>query len=167
VGAPETLHVRRAALLLHALPPAARQEVIAKLDADESARLEPLLAELTTLGVPPSLGQPLQRIATATATPQERAAQLSANHVVERLRDCSSTTTARLLCAAQWPWKSQVLERMSGLRRLEVEQHLGREHPKLAPGVLAALCEQLCRSSRRPSSSNLSGLFGRLIRWMQ
>ena len=167
MGAPDTLHARRAALLLHAMPPVARQEVIAKLDADETARLEPLLAELTALGVPTSLGRPLQQIATAVATPQERAARLPAHRVLERLRDCSSMTTARLLEAAEWPWKKQVLERMRGLRRLEVQRHLGRGHPKLAPAVFAVLCEQLCADSRRPNSGNFSGLMGRLIRWMQ
>ena len=165
MSAPETMQARQAALLLHGLPPAARQRVIAKLNIAETARLKPLLQELTELGVPQSLGQqfqglvpPPQAITARPSTPpptmreptlQEQADALSPEDIVQCLESCAPVTVARLLSTRAWPWKEQVLEGMPELRRNEVLRHLRGEAPALAPAVQKALWERLCRETAR------------------
>lgn len=150
--AAETLRVRQAALLLHGLPREARQRVLARLSDRETARLQPLLKELTELGVAQSLGYQLHELMpegppTAGASKVggvERAASLSAVEVERSLQSCAAVTAAAVLRASEWPWKQGVLDRMSDLRRAEVMRHLRGAGPLLSPAVLAALCARLC-----------------------
>ncbi len=183
MAASETPAARRAALLLHALPPAAKRRVIARLDATEVARLKPLLEEIEQMGVPQTLGGDLRALtALLPAAPagkpslREQVRDLSAEDVVQCLRACAPATVAQLLRADEWPWRQQALDRTSEPRRTEVRRHMRAESAVLAPGVLTALCERLCREvallhTNRPRAdeSAVRGgarwSFRRFIRW--
>jgi hypothetical protein len=151
---------RQAALLLHGLSPQVRRHVIARLDAAEKSRLEPLLAELVELGVPSSLGRQndsslpsaLAGESADSSDPCEGAARLDAERVAQSLQDCAAITVAQLLRCGDWPWKQRVLELMPEMRRAEVRQHLRREASVLAPAVVRGLCEQLCSAAARQAS---------------
>jgi hypothetical protein len=142
---------RQAALLLHGLSPEARREVIAKLDVATASRLEPLLAELTTLGLSPSLGRQLYaetlvaaESSQSVATPEDQAARLSADEVAHALSACAPTTVALIFRARAWPWRMDVLDRIPNAHREFVIQHLSHEPGAPAPAVTRALCERLC-----------------------
>lgn len=161
MAASETMQARQAALLLHGLPPAARRQVIAKLDAHETTRLEPLLDELAGLGVSPAVGLELQAVASQPAaptpaapianvrelTPRERVEQLNADDVARCLQACSHATAAQLLRAGNWPWKAQVLGLIPEPRRARVLDNVRRESPTLPPAVLSLLCERLLQQA--------------------
>jgi hypothetical protein len=161
----ETLRARQAALLLYGLPPDARGRVLARLSASEVARLQPLLKELTELGVSPSLSRELQQITPSSATPpvqrgtsaRERAESLSGADVTEALNACAPVTMAALLRISEWPWKQEVLDRSAELRRVEVQKHMRSDAPSLSPAVAEALCERLCQE--------VGGLEHRIMRW--
>lgn len=143
----ETLQARKAALFLHGLPPSARQEVVARLDAAHSSRLKPLLEELGMLGVSPALGYKLRDLATSDAeasAAHERAMRLGAHDVERALEHCSPATAAHVLRAADWPWKADVLSRMADSRRSRVLERLRTGAAPLAPAVMQTLIEQLC-----------------------
>ena len=156
MAAPETMQARRAALLLHGLPAAVQRQVVAKLDAAASARLKPLLDELTHLGIAPSLGRQFQDLtsfpqAAAPApgerelTLHERVERLSAPDVARCLQPCAPATVAQLLRAGDWSWKSQVLGLLPEAHRAQVFEHLRGELHVLAPAAVSTLCERLCR----------------------
>lgn len=156
------MDARRAALLLHTLPVATRQRVMAKLDEVEAKRLKPLLKELAQLGVPRALGEQLQQLtspapsgsalpARALAAPQ-RLESLSGADVVRALNTCAAVTAGHLLRARQWPWQQDVLDRSSELRRAELLRHIRSDYPALAPAVLTLLCERVCLEVERASA---------------
>lgn len=148
----ETLHARQAALLLHSLPADARARVLARLSAGEAARLQPLLKELAELGVSPSLGRKLQEITSSSATAPalrdasacQRAESLSGADVARALQACAPVTVAALLRISEWPWKQEVLDRSSEVRRADVQRQMHDDAPALSPAVAEALCERLC-----------------------
>ncbi len=153
---PESTPARRAALLLHGLPAATQQQVLAKLDLAERSRLRPLLGELAELGLPPSLGRSLQHLESAPApaepmldvpalSAQERVERLSADDVARCLQLCAPVTAAQLLRASAWPWQADVLARVPPALRAQVLAFMRGPSPVLAPQVLASLCEQLHR----------------------
>ncbi len=152
----ESASVRKAALVLHGLPAVVRTQVLARLEPAQTTRLGPLLEQLDTLRIPRALGAELQELAAAAPAgadspgPAERAERLPPQLVERCLRSCAPVTVAWLLCARDWPWRGAVLERLSGTRRVEVNQHLRREWPPLAPAVLASLCERLCEEAACP-----------------
>jgi hypothetical protein len=162
MGAPELIQVRQAALLLHGLPRAVRQQVLAKLDAAEVERLQPLLAELTELGVSQQLGQQLQHLASPPLLPTarqltllEKTEQLNAEDVVRCLQPCEPATVAALFRARNWPWREQALGIMSESRRTAVLASMRRtEPPMLAPAVLAFLHERLCLQAARSENGS-------------
>jgi hypothetical protein len=162
VDARETMRARRAALLLHGMQPTEQQKVIARLDAAESSRLIPLLAELTELGLPPARAEEVHRLVMDTApgqttdergqTPLERAGRLNAEEVALALDSCAPATVARLLGAGEWAWKASVLGRMSEAPRAAVLEYLRKDLPPLAPMALQALCARLCtQAAQLPS----------------
>jgi hypothetical protein len=162
---PELVRARRAALLLHSLPPAARRRAMSKLSTAEAAILAPLLQELTDLGVSASIGQQLRElISSAPAVPpaaqkhaltlHERVASLSAEGVARAFKSCAPVTAAELLRAGEWPWTQQVLNQLSELRRTEVLRHMRDAAPALAPAALNCLCERLCREAGRQEAGN-------------
>lgn len=164
MAAPETMRARQAALLVHGLPRAARQRVLAKLQTADVGRLQPLLDELAALGVSQALGENLRPLVDAAparppsselsmATAQERAERLHFEGVLQCLQSCAPVTVAKLLRSWEWPWTKQVLDAMPEIRRAEVLQHLRRDSPKLAPAVLASLCERLCAQVAQTGAS--------------
>lgn len=185
MAASETLPARQAALLLHGLQPALRSQVIARLDAAEASRIEPLLQELAELGVPRSLGRqaslPLPAAATDLREPtaQEMAAQLEPDIVERCLQRCAIATVACLLRAADWPWKAQVLDRMPESRRFAVLMCLRDEATSPSPAVLRTLCARLCAqaeqlSANAPAPTRVAALLARIrkhlrrpIEWMR
>jgi len=149
----DTLQARQAALLVDALPPDARRQVIAKLDAVESSRLQSLLNELAEMGVSRSLG-PLPRVLTSpsTLTTQERLAELNVADAVQCLESVAPATAAQLLLASDGSWRTQALDRMSHARRAEVLECLRHDSSPLAPAALRILCERLCTQVARVSA---------------
>jgi len=153
MAAPETLRARQAALLLHGMPVEARDRVLSRLSATESARLHPLLRELAEFGpssspgssVGPSSSGPAPLPSSASA--RERAASLSGALVAQAVSACAPVTVAALLRIAEWPWKDELLARCSELRRAEVKQHLRSDAPALPPAVSEALCDRLCQAA--------------------
>jgi hypothetical protein len=167
MAAPETMQARQAALLLHGLPAAVQCQVIAKLDAAESARLKPLLDELTQLGIAPSLGRQLQDLASLPQAPApgereltlpERVERLSAADVARCLQLCAPATAAQLLHVRKWSWRWQVLGLLPEAHRAQVFEHMRGERYALAPAVAATLCERLCRhAAQLPVDSPKTG----------
>jgi Mg/Co/Ni transporter MgtE len=163
VVARDTPQARRAAVLLHELPEVARQQVFAKLDGSQAARLRPLLDELSQLDPWP------KDCATV-----ERARRLRPEDVAVALGSCAPMTVALLLRAVEWHWKAQVLERLPRTVRTHVFECLRTECPQLAPAVLQVLCKRLCdevtRQTRQHSAGRLAGpgvmaRIRRLIGW--
>ena len=124
--------------------------LLAKLSVGEVARLQPLLRELTELGVSPSLSRELQETPAAIAPPprgasaRKRVESLSAADVASALGTCAPATAAALLRISEWPWKTQFLESCAEMRRSEIRRHLRDDAPALSPAVAEALCERLC-----------------------
>jgi hypothetical protein len=173
MAAPETIQARRAALLLHGLSPSKREQVMGKLEAAQVSRLKPLLEELTSLGLAPSQARQMQlpqipSVPKEHGSALERALQLDVDCVARALESCSAATTAQLIRAAEWPWKTSLMDRMLAERRTAVLQLLAQEAPLLAPAVLEALCRNLCRElpDPLPSMSLTKGVsLGRLDPW--
>lgn len=145
MSASKTLPLRRAALLLHGLTPEVRSQVVARLDAQELSSIQPLLRELTELGMPRTASDESYVTNELNhASPQQRAARLDADLVARALQDCAVVTVAHLLRAAEWPWQAAVLERMPESRRVAVLMSLRSEPVVMSPAVLQALSRQLC-----------------------
>lgn len=165
MAASETLRARQAALLLHGLPADARARVLARLSAGEITRLQPLLKELTELGISPSLSRELQEVTLSSATApvprgtsaRERAEALSGTDVAQALEACAPVTMAALLRISEWPWKQEVLERSSELQRAEAQRHLHSQASPLPPAIAEALCERLCHE--------VNSLDRRIMQW--
>jgi len=166
MAAPETLQARRAALLLHGLPDAARRQVLARLDMAEQDRLRPLLQELAELGIPAAADLPPIEVGPA-APALDRAAGLRADAVAQALQSCAPATVARLLRAAAWPWKDAVLAQGAASRRDAIVARMHDDTPALAPAVLACLCERLCAEAARQAGQlpKLPHGWRRLIAW--
>ena len=157
MAAVETLQARRAALLLHGLSPQQRRLVMAKLGAAETSRLEPMLGELSRIGIPRELGligpeTPTKESVAREPTPVERAAQLDADSVLRALETSSPVTMGHLLRSYDWPWKAEVLERLPEPRRSKaLEKAQARLRP-LAPAALTFLCTRLCSEAERAAT---------------
>ena len=151
MSVPETAQIRRAALLLHGLRPAMRAQVLARLDAAESALLKPLLDELINLGVSQTVGQRLlaSEIQSHISPPrvltlEEQLERLNPEAVVRCLDSCAPATVAQLMRAGNWSWKSAAFALMPEARRASVYESMRSVSPALAPAVFRVLCERLC-----------------------
>ncbi|MCG2594951.1 hypothetical protein LZ009_19405 [Ramlibacter sp. XY19] len=123
--------LRRAALHLHAMQPADRDWLLRNLAPQRRARLEVLLRELHTLGIPCDMELPHQEETTArreegpsVTVAAERLALMPAGTVdwlAARLHAEPPEVTALLLSGRQWPWRQALLERLDGARRQCVE----------------------------------------------
>jgi hypothetical protein len=160
MGAPDTVAARQAALLVHGLDPAARGQVLERLDAAQAARIGLLLEELDGLGWQrarsprPGSGRGSARAAPPVPTVQEQAARLRAEDVAQALTGCSAWTAARLLSVRDWPWKAQALGRLPALRRQEIRDALQAGVAPLPPAVADTLCECLLREAPRSAPSS-------------
>ena len=115
--------LRKAALLLHSLPEAARVGALARLEDARRAVLEPLLQELQTLGVPPGHSWlDLSDLRTESG-PHQTVWNLTPDGAAAILGSQSLDTVAAILSLARWPWADELLsqwpaDQRSQLRRL-------------------------------------------------
>jgi len=167
VAAAETLQARRAALLLHGLSSQQRRLVMAKLGAAETSRLEPMLDELSRIGIPGELavgseilaGPPERTPNTLSkeSVPREhtavqRAAQLDVESVLRALETSAPSTLGHLLRSYDWPWKEEVLERLPEPRRSRAFATGQAQLRPLAPAALTFLCTRLCSEAERATT---------------
>jgi len=162
MNAHDTMQARQAALLVYGLPAEARQQVIAKLSIAESSRLQRLLSELADLGVSPSVGRRLHRLASLPSSPaptltmQQKLEQFGAEEVAHCLESYGPATAAQLLRAGSELWRNRVLDYLSFACRTKVIEHLRRESPPLAPAVRCILGERLSAQVARISAARFN-----------
>jgi len=141
---------RRAALLVHAMPPADRLWLLAALPLPARERLEALLAELRSLEVPPD-SDLLRELADAPVSSagepaEDRIGRLDKAEVrslVRILRGEPAAVAVRVLGMRPWPWKAAVLAQLPPAVARSV-----RGAPSLAPALERYLCEALLRRLR-------------------
>lgn len=135
---------RRAALLVHAMPPADREWLLGSLAPHHRVELELLLDELRELGIPRDeamlreivAAPPQARPATAvermeTITPAQVA------RLAHLLRQEPPQLAATLLALRAWPWKDTVARALAPLVK--------PARPLRAPALQHALCESVLR----------------------
>ncbi|HEY6927837.1 MAG TPA: hypothetical protein VI653_30455 [Steroidobacteraceae bacterium] len=154
MGAAETLQARRAALLLHGLSPQQRSLVMAKLGTAEKSRLEPMLEELTRIGIPGELARGTTHTIFKETPPRElspvqRASQLDVESVLRALDTSAPGTIGHFLRSYDWPWKVQLLERLPEPRRSRALDEVQARMRPLAPAALAFLATRLCAEAER------------------
>lgn len=137
---------REAALLMHSLPPTARRQVLQRLDAGERRRVEPLLAELASLGIPRLPAGQLDALRLPDAPRDEMAAvqALPARELLAVLRDAGPATLALLLRVADWPWKADLLAGLDERRRERTLALCAAQGDATVPRAVAdALCRRV------------------------
>lgn len=125
--------LRQAALALHALRSEDRARVWSRLDPDKRSSLEPLLTELSELGVPAGRPWPLKghapRVATRDAQAElptlvRQARRLEAGAALQALSTQSLDTAAAILSAQPWPWRDAVVNAWPPESRHSLSQRL-------------------------------------------
>jgi hypothetical protein len=139
-----TTQAREAALLVHSLPPAARRQVLQRLDTAERARIEPWLAELASLGIPRLPAERLDalRLPDAPRDDVARLRDMTAVQLLALLHDAGPATLALLLRVADWPWKADLLAGLDAPRR---ERTLALCAAQADGAVPRAAADALCR----------------------
>ncbi len=121
--AADAVGLRQAALALHALSPADRQRVLSRLASPEREVLKPLLAELSSLGIPTGrqwLTDDHRLAQGERAGAVERPLSIEERHrqvvnvcswplALQLLSAQGEATAAAVLRAASWPWHRQVV----------------------------------------------------------
>lgn len=145
---------REAALLLHGLGSKQRAAVLARLAPGHLAELQPLLEELATLGIPPSLARVQARAMTRAgvmpgapqgrgdASPSPAIATPEPHRAGRVLRACAAATVAAVLRDAPPEWRQLVLAELPRDRRRDVAERLDRT-PPLPRRVAEALRRRL------------------------
>ncbi len=126
--------LRRAALVVHAMPARDRAWLLAQLAPLERAQLEPLLAELRTLGIPANRALLEEAIGAVRATgSREAGASTARSDAVDALRKADperlaailrgepATLVAKLCRLSEWPWRDTVLRKLGSTARKQVE----------------------------------------------
>lgn len=161
---------RRAALALHALAPGDRDWMLARLPAPERPALERLLAELRELGIP---AEPLPegtldaaKAVEASCTPRDRLRAAAALDVARAVEGESPRLVARVLAIEAWPWRDELMKRLSRARRRAVETEsraLGAASTgeKLAGALTRSIADRLAARRDAPRPHALA----RLVRW--
>jgi DNA-binding transcriptional ArsR family regulator len=165
---------REAALLLHGLPARARKQVLDDLGDAERRLVQPLLDELSALGIPASTTlEPVR--APADARPRssrERLAERPAQAIVACTGNGSARTLAALLSLSDWPWREDFLALLTDARRREVLDHLWAGPVTVPLGVAEVWCDRLnVEADGTPDALPARrGRFGprlrSLLRWM-
>jgi hypothetical protein len=162
ISAPTGL--RRAALQLHAMAPADRAWLLASLAAARRERLEVLLQELCSLGIPAdaALLQSEREPPTETPSPEhsamERLHSLSAGEVAwlaAHLEKEPPVLIAMLLAHQAWSWRQALVDRLGDDTRRCVEAAAEQPRLPLAEGVLH---EAVVRLLPRLASPGRAGL---------
>jgi hypothetical protein len=146
----DMIAVRRAALLVHSLPQGARATVLGQLSEAQRQRLDGLLDELREMNVPPAHDW-LRYIDGASDGESAviRSLRLVSPRRVSRVLEAQPPeVVAAVLGAAQWPWRSAVLDDLAVQQRIPVNALLD-DKAGLAEAVvqrLLALCLQAVQS---------------------
>jgi hypothetical protein len=131
----QTTSERKAALLLHSLPGAARQEVLSRLDGARRDALLVLLEELQGLGIPTGrawidLGQQ-----QGEASQRQSIWNLDSGQAAIVLRGQSLETVAAVLGLASWPWAPELLAQWPADQRARLATLV--ESPRALPARVA------------------------------
>lgn len=156
--------LRHAALHLHSLCPPDREWLLAQLEPARRKRLEVLLAELRTLGIPADIARPEQPAAPTTqdeAPPRAGAAdlrlqQMSASDLdwlAVQLQEEPPQLAALVLAGRDWTWRGPLLERI-GAGRASCIALLAAS--PAAPLAQASVLEALARMLPVPASDGSS-----------
>jgi hypothetical protein len=115
---------RHAALLVHALAPTDREWLLSRLGMEERSALQPLLDELTHLGIPPDadlVRDAAQGVPASEATPDtsergivQRVDCLDPSAIVAALREEPAAIAHRLLTMHEWRWSVVVANMLDG-----------------------------------------------------
>lgn len=137
---------REAALFIHGLPEDARTQVLARLDGEERAQIDPLLLELVSLGIPrlPHHELSSRPVDLAVQSSVEQAAQLSTTQVLAVLADANVITLALLLRVTDWPWRGDLLASLDDTKREQVlALNRSTADGTVAPAIADALSRRL------------------------
>lgn len=148
--------LRRAALLLHAMPERDRAWLLGQLSEGERRTLSALLVELSRLGMPSDrrvLDEALAAPPPVPARPVEddrsepltRVREAEASRLVAALREEPPVLVARLLRIADWPWRRALLTELGGVARRQIEQALSEDHAPVGEALRVALLEGVAR----------------------
>ena len=145
----DELALRRAALTLHAMAEPDRDWVLSGLDAGQRDILQPLLAELRSLGIPEGAGlEPLPDAAQpagspATRPPDDWLRTLDGQGVTALAQVLSSEppqVAQTLLALDDWPWGARLLQALAGgAVRLEHSAPASPPSPRLGRELAALL----------------------------
>lgn len=177
---------RHAALLLHTVSDDDRAWLLSRMDGAERARLQGLVDELRTIGIPPApeLLDELGPIATVRsgAAPAGRGGlqHADAAALAGVLAAEPAELIARVIALGPWPWTGALLARLGALQRQQVMDRVAAlaRAPERAPSALDARLLGLvearlaqARSEAPPSSPRPGGASGHrsgnwLRRWL-
>jgi flagellar motor switch protein FliG len=135
---------RRAALLLHALPATEQDKVLARLPQTHQLRLQALMQELHTLGIPKD---PAWIDHAREPGWQGDIDRLSASSVMSVLSRQSLATAAYVLSSGHWSWKTQVLAEWPEENKAALLASMPVDLPD-SPALVRFLLDQLLRAVR-------------------
>jgi hypothetical protein len=112
---------RKAALLVHALGDGDRAWLLGQLDPAERQRLQSLLGELGTLGIPedPTLVDltlartPAPSAAPAPSDDAEHVSMAAPHRIAQALRPEPTAFVRKLLACEDWPWRDEVAAQLA------------------------------------------------------
>lgn len=136
---------RQVALALHGLAAADRNRVLELLGETYRQRLQPVLAELQSLGIPATLSAPAADVAAQAdrgASVQARLASLPTEAVVFVLDQSLPEISAVLLGAVGGDWSAATLQAMQPSRQRAVQSALAAGC-QAGPRLIEALCARL------------------------
>lgn len=140
---------RRAALLVHALPPEDQAWLLAALPSPQRDVVQSLLIELLELEIPVDegllqevLARPVAPAAAVAADPLAALAACDARQLARLFESEAPALIARLLVLRPWPWKAALLTRLRPQLAREVVN--AKPLPR-APALDEAICAALLR----------------------
>ncbi|NVE01861.1 hypothetical protein [Massilia sp. BJB1822] len=163
---------RQAAVALHGLAEADRQQILSQLPAADQRTLRSYLAELKELGFASGANETLMQAAMAgaarPANGQERLQAASAQQVYDILAWEPASLVAEVLAAGEWAWQADFLALCTPARRQGLELAAPRRAvPVRSRFVLEALAERL--AAPRAAVMRRAGwgqcIFSRLGAW--
>jgi hypothetical protein len=168
--------MRRAALKLHSLSEADRQWMMAHLPPETSARLKPLLNEITDLGFPagvPDLAAPGDRRPSTTEEAPAPAAlkleEIGAVRLARMLRSEPAAVIAAVLDLSGAPERAEVLSRIDDRRNIAaaLRTPARRLAPKFAASLRAAVEVQAKHMPANAPPMRGRGARQLVMRWIE